>query len=490
MSRSQAMIEFSANGKIIDANDNFLKIVGYSRDEIVGKQHSMFVAPEARDERDYRDFWDALRCGEFHAAEFRRIGKGGREIWISASYNPIFDRAGAVVKVVKVAIDMTATKLAHARTQGLMKAIDRAQAIISFDVDGVIRDANENFLSAVGYQREEIVGRSHAMFLSPAERDSEDYKALWDKLRRGEFHSGLFGRLGKDGRKVWLRASYNPIFDPSGKIIEVVKFATDVTDAARARLRQTEAQRVIDSDLNEIAHASDKAKVDALRVSRVAECATDAIKGVADGASSMASAAKDISRQLATALDMSTTAVSDAEAANAVMNSLAGAAQKIGEIVAIIGTIAGQTNLLALNATIEAARAGEAGRGFAVVAAEVKALANQTARATKEISAQIASVQGSTRDAVGSIGAIGATIEQINAISTCICQAVEKQTGVTEEIAMHLGVTSDWFADISRTIGGVSDATREIDTLAQKVRETSHGAIQEYAAEPETRLAG
>ena len=229
LNRSQAVIEFKPDGTIITANQNFLNALGYSLAEIQGKHHGMFVAPEERDSAAYRSFWEALRRGEFQAAEFRRVAKGGREIWIEASYNPVLDAAGKPVKIVKFATEVTERKMRSLSDQSQIAAAHRSQAVIQFNLDGTIVSANQNFLGAMGYALEEIQGKHHRIFMPPDQRDSSEYRGFWQALNRGEFQAGEYKRIAKDGREVWILASYNPILDSNGKPRGVVKFATDIT---------------------------------------------------------------------------------------------------------------------------------------------------------------------------------------------------------------------------------------------------------------------
>jgi methyl-accepting chemotaxis protein len=230
LNRSQAVIEFNMDGSIVTANRNFLDALGYRLDEIQGKQHSMFVPVAQRDSADYRAFWAALNRGEFQAGEYKRIAKGGREIWIEASYNPVLDGSGKPLKVVKFATDVTRRKLRGMADASKIAASDRAQAVIEFNLDGTPRTANGNFLKALGYSLDEIKGKHHSMFMPQAERDSAAYREFWAKLNRGEYQAGEYKRIGKGGKEVWILASYNPMLDETGKPFGVVKFATDVTD--------------------------------------------------------------------------------------------------------------------------------------------------------------------------------------------------------------------------------------------------------------------
>ncbi|TLX47484.1 chemotaxis protein [Pseudoalteromonas phenolica] len=230
ISKSQAVIEFNLDGTIITANENFLAAMGYDLNEIQGKHHSMFAEPDYAQSEDYRVFWAQLSSGKFSSGEYKRLAKGGREIWIQASYNPIFDLNGRPFKVVKYASDITEQKLQSANYEGQLQAISKSQAVIEFNMDGTIITANDNFLATTGYQLEEIKGQHHSMFAEPDYASSVEYKQFWQKLNNGEFDSGEYKRLAKGGREIWIQATYNPIFDASGRVIKVVKYASDITE--------------------------------------------------------------------------------------------------------------------------------------------------------------------------------------------------------------------------------------------------------------------
>ncbi|WP_428483385.1 methyl-accepting chemotaxis protein [Rhodopila sp.] len=227
--RSQAVIEFSMDGTILHANQNFLDVVGYALNEIKGKHHSLFVHPDDRDSAEYREFWARLRRGEYQSAEYRRVGKGAREVWLQATYNPVRGLTGKPFKVVKFAADITEAKRQSLDFAGQVAAIGRSQAVIEFDLDGTITAANENFLSTVGYTKEDVLGKHHRMFVSKQESTGTEYAAFWARLRQGHFTAGEYKRIGKDGREIWLQATYNSIRGIDGKPFKVVKFATDVT---------------------------------------------------------------------------------------------------------------------------------------------------------------------------------------------------------------------------------------------------------------------
>jgi methyl-accepting chemotaxis protein len=247
ISKAQAVIEFNMDGTIITANDNFLTTLGYTLAEIKGQHHSMFAEPAFKASIEYTQFWEKLNRGEYEAAEYKRIGKGGKEIWIQASYNPIVDLNGKPFKVVKYATDVTQKKMASAENAGQLSAISKAQAVIEFNMDGTIITANDNFLATLGYTLAEIKGQHHSIFVEPAFKASTEYQQFWDKLNRGEYESAEYKRIGKGGKEVWIQASYNPILDLNGKPFKVVKYATDVTQQRADNIHNTRVRLALDS---------------------------------------------------------------------------------------------------------------------------------------------------------------------------------------------------------------------------------------------------
>ncbi len=477
LSRSQAIIEFSPDGMVLTANQNFLDALGYRLVEIQGKHHSMFVEPGVEKTEAYKRFWEALRSGEFQAAEYKRIGKRGREVWIQASYNPVLDGSGHVMKVVKIATDVTQRKLADAEAQGQIAAINKSQAVIEFEMDGTIVTANQNFLDALGYKLEEIQGKHHSMFVDPALRDSERYRNFWAALNRGEYQAAEYKRIGKGGREVWIQATYNPILDMDGKPFKVVKFATDVTEQVKERLRRQSVQSQINADLNGITASVANASEQAASAASASTQTSTNVQTVASSAEELAASVAEISRQVSEALSISGEAVAQAEQTSGIVGGLSDAAQKIGEVVELINDVANQTNLLALNATIEAARAGDAGKGFAVVANEVKSLATQTSRATEEIRQQIAGVQNATKEAVRVMAVIGETIAKINDISAAIASAVEEQSAVTQEVSANMQTASEGVNAISAAMNRIAEATQEVDDAVETVKAASQSLV-------------
>ena len=538
--RSQATIEFNLDGTIITANQNFLGAMGYTLGEIQGKHHSMFVEPALRDSAEYREFWARLGRGEYQAAEFKRIAKGGREIWIQASYNPVLDRQDRPYKVVKLATDITAAKIRSMKDAGKIAAIDRAQAVIEFDLDGTIVTANQNFLDAMGYALSEIQGKHHGMFVEQAVRDGADYKQFWARLRRGELQSGEYKRVGKGGKEVWILASYNPVLDDKGEPFSVVKFATDVTqqklhaaDVGGQLAAIGKSQAVIEFKLDgtiitanenflnamgytlpEIQGKHHRMFVEpALRESaeyrefwaslnrgqyqageykrignggkevwiqasynpildlngnpfKVVKYATDVtrqvlvrmgnervrgmMESVAAGAEELSASVREISSAMVKSKETAAGAVTRVEAADREAQRLNQAAQSMSGIVQIIQDITGQINLLALNATIESARAGEAGRGFAVVASEVKNLAGQAKQATEKITEEIESLNGISGDVVSALSTIRREMQNVSEYVTSTAAAVEEQTTVTGEMSASMQRAAAEAAAIAR----------------------------------------
>ncbi|WP_162559771.1 PAS domain-containing methyl-accepting chemotaxis protein [Methylobacterium radiodurans] len=425
--KTQAVIQFDLDGRILDANANFLDAVGYRIEELRGQHHRIFMAPGTTGP-DYEAFWARLNRGEPLAGMFMRHGKGGREVWLQASYNPILDAAGRPSKIVKYGVDITAERQRDAEFRGQMEAISRSQAVIAFAVDGTILEANRNFLDAVGYQSGEIVGQHHRMFVDPAYAAGPEYAAFWADLRRGNFRSGVFQRRARNGRDIWIQASYNPILDAAGRPYKVLKFAADITAATQARLEATDATRYTLSNVQAVAAAAEELSASVTEIS--ANMARS--KRAVDAISQRSHAADAFTRQLRDA------------------------ARAMDGVVQTITKVAEQTNLLALNATIEAARAGAAGKGFAVVATEVKALASQTTAATAEISSQIARMQTVSDEVAEMLNAIGLTVGEVQDYVTGVASAIEEQSAVTQEISGSMHAAAGDLGRISSSLDQLS----------------------------------
>ncbi|GKT01304.1 PAS domain S-box protein [Acidovorax sp. SUPP3434] len=426
MNRVQAMIEFDLTGKVLHANPNFLKVFGYTEDEVVGQHHRMFCTPEVVRSADYARLWERLARGEFDAGRYRRVAKDGSDVWIQASYNPILDSSGKPYKVVKFATDISEETRQSAETKGKLDAIGLSQAVIEFGVDGRILTANPNFLRTMGYTLEEIRGKHHSMFCDPDFVKTQTYRDFWADLGEGKFQSARYRRIGKHDAGIWIQATYNPIFDVEGRVYKVVKFAVNVTEQVERETAVSQKVRDIGAVLHTI---SDSIQQVARNSERSADLATQTQREAGQGHQVLAR-----SREAIAAIEQSSADIRD--------------------IVATIGEISSQTHLLAFNAAIEAARAGPHGIGFSVVADEVRKLAEKSALAAQEISKLVGS-------SVARVAEGGRLSEEVGAAFSRILAAVDS--------------TSQSIGEIRNAMLAQETSTQDVVVLLDKLQGASSG---------------
>ena len=512
--KAQAVISFSLDGRVLEANANFLKAMGYTLDEIRGQHHSTFIDQAYRQSSEYHQFWEKLGRGEYDSGQYKRIAKGGREVWLQASYNPILDINGKPFRVVKYATDITEQKIKAADADGQLAAISKAQAVIEFSLDGRVLHANANFLSVLGYTIDEVRGQHHSMFVDPVYRQSPDYRLFWDKLGRGEYDAAQYKRIAKGGAEVWIQASYNPILDLNGKPWKVVKYATDITEQVRnAELLRMAVQQV--QDVVSRAQSNDlsgrvplEGKTGDIKglcagVNGMLETMVGVVSGILEASSTIATAAREISmgntdlsqrteeqasslEETAASLEELTATVrqnaDNAQQANRLassasevavkggsvvsdvvrtMEGINEASRKIADIIGVIDEIAFQTNILALNAAVEAARAGDQGRGFAVVAAEVRNLAQRSANAAKEIKSLISESASKVESGSRLVGSAGQTMEEI-------VVSVKRVTDIMAEISAASKEQSSGIEQVNAAVMQMDKITQQNAALVEE----------------------
>ncbi|SEK43034.1 methyl-accepting chemotaxis protein [Pacificibacter marinus] len=499
VSRSTAVIEFTMNGEILTANDNFLNALGYTLDDIKGEHHKIFMPKNEANTAEYAEFWQKLQSGEFIAGEFIRKAKDGSDVFIQASYNVILDPQGKPERVMKTAIDITSQRTAVNDLTGQMNAIHRVQAVIEFTPDGTILTANDNFLDALDYTLEDIKGRHHSMFVRENERNTEEYTQFWDMLNAGEFIDSEFVRVTKTGKEIWIQATYNPIFDTHGKVYKIVKFAADVTlfktsiidinaaitELSRGNLAtslpdempgELEALRTnfnsslgrlaaliqqitlgidnIQSEVDGIAAASEdlghRTESQAASLIETASAITQLSSSVENSAEGAKTAAKAVSR----ARERSGEGREVVEQTITAMTDISHSSEEISKITSVIDDIAFQTNLLALNAGVEAARAGESGRGFAVVASEVRALAQRSSEAAREIANLIETSSNQVKSGVALVHESGTALKEIETLVSQVDGLVQNISSSSQEQATGL-------AEINKAVDQLDQVTQQ-----------------------------
>ena len=480
VSSVQATIEFNPDGTILTANDNFLKTVGYSMDEIKGKHHRMFCDPTYTATPEYRTFWDTLARGESQVGRFKRIGRGSKEIWLEAVYYPISDRTGKIYKVIKFATDATEkVKFENevVKIQSMMdnSPINTMMCGMDFNISYVNPKSKETLKTLeklLPVPLDRIIGSSIDVFHKAPEKQR---RLLADP--RNLPHRAKI-KLGPE--TLDLLAS--PIYDKDRNYIgPMVTWAVITNQVALVESLEQTAQQLASAseELGAVASQMTKnASMTSEKSTQAAENSEEVGKGVqtvATNTEEMVASVKEISKSSSEAAGISKDAMKKANETNVTITQLGEASQEIGNVIKVISSIAQQTNLLALNATIEAARAGDAGKGFAVVANEVKELAKQTAKATEDITNKIGAIQESSKGAVGAIGGISKVIEQINGISMTIAAAVEEQTATTNEVSRVMRESSSAVDGITSIVRAVSSAAQESATGASQTLEAAKG---------------
>lgn len=509
---SNAVAEFSSTGLFLEASQKFLKITGYTKEELVNQHHSILVPAEERGTRAYEIFWENLSKGQSQNGEYHRINKAGQDIWLQGSYMPLCAADGKVLKIIKLALDVTDQHKKAVKNEAILHAINQSQAVINFKPDGTIIHANDIFLKTMGYSQEEVEGKHHSMFVEPSYAASNEYKNFWQRLQNGEYFVATYHRIAKNNRDVWLQASYNPIFDAHGNVSEVIKVASDITstqqigialqDLAAGNLC-AEIRHPLTGSLDSIRVAFNGSMASMRHaVSNVLAAAENIHKNslvVSNSAGQLSQRAERQAASLeetAAALQEITTSVHGLTAATEHMRDTTGKANteaktssqvvggavqtmseisknaaQISNIIGMIDEIAFQTNLLALNAGVEAARAGNAGRGFAVVATEVRALAQRSADAAKEIKSLISSSNQVVATGVVSVKNASRSLDDVSGYIQMINKSVgEAATGAKEQSAA--------LSQVNLAVGEIDKVTQQNAGLAEQTAAASRELVQ------------
>ena len=474
-----AVISFKIDGTIIQANEIFLNTLGYLSDEVVGKHHRIFCESKFVNSSEYNSFWNDLSNGRAQIDEFKRIKKDGNSIWLQASYTPVMDNSGKVTRVIKFSQDITERKLIIVDYEGQLNAISKSNAVIEFDMNGIILKANNNFLNTVNYTQNDIIGKHHSMFCTTKYKNSSEYSQFWRELNQGEFSSGEYLRIGNNNKEIWLQATYNPILDVDGKPYKVVKYAMDITANKQMVLS-------VEQNVKKLSKSSNNLYDTASSMSKGAEETMSGAEEVSTSMNQIGSSIINISDKVK--LMVSTKLILDSSSNGAkiakeaqvksketttFMAELDNKSEKIGETVKAIAQIAFQTNILSLNAAVEAATAGEAGKGFAVVAQEVRNLASRSDEAAKDIKDAIDLIQTLIKTSTTSITTIDETIQEITNISTDIVNAVVQQEIISKEVLNIIDQTKLGMNAIAKAMENVAENAENSGREANETLEAS-----------------
>lgn len=529
INEQQATAEYSLDGVILNANPTFLSAYGYKLEELVGRNHGVLVDRETTAEGKDSTLWETVADGEIIAGKYRRISKTGSVLWMQASYSPVRDGNGRIFKIVEIATDITEIENVSFERMAELNAIGQAQSVVHLSPQGKILDANQNFVDLMGVNLEEILGKNHSMFVDADTAQSDEYADLWKTLARGDSCAGIYKRIPRQGSSIFFQTSFNPVRDRDGSVIKILKTAVDVT-AAEVIKQKTESDRakmltqtnvvvdalnkglrsLSDGDLTTVVHTEFSAEYEELRknfnsaVTALCEAMSSlhsSAENIRGGANEIRHGAEDLSRrtegqaatleETAAALDELTASVKSAadgaEQANSVVSSarkdaesggevvrqavdamgeIEKSSEQISQIIGVIDDIAFQTNLLALNAGVEAARAGEAGRGFAVVASEVRALAQRSSDAAKEIKTLILTSSQQVDRGVDLVGQAGVALKDI-------IESVATSNSLVSDIASSAKEQAIGLAEINTGVNQLDHVTQQNAAMVEETTAAS-----------------